>query len=365
MSILITGGAGFIGSHTAKLLSESGRKIVILDNLTTGRRENVRWGDFVLGDILDGATAGQIVRDYGITAVVHLAAYANAGQSVHQPELYFSNNVGGSLTLLQAMVANGVRRLVFASSCSVYGNPPSERVAEHEALDPLSPYGESKLFIERVLPYYERVHGLRWIALRYFNVAGAEGDLGEDPGQSSRIIPRAVGAALAGGRPVEIFGTTYPTCDGTAVRDYVDVGCVARANLRAVEYVEDGGPGTALNIGSGAGVSVRQILEAVGRETGRAVPFLERAPREGDPARVIAEQSTAREVLGWSSSRDLHEIVAAVVLAHRLRSGSVAATAHVNGDPGRRLRSSLRQVRDDGHREATADGPRSRSEIRE
>lgn len=319
MSTLITGGAGFIGSHTAKLLFKSGLDVVVLDNLATGRRKIERWGTFIQGGISDGSLVREIIRGHGVTAVLHLAASARVGDSMAHPEAYFSNNVGGSLALLEAVVSEGVRRFVFASSSSVYGNAASAHLREDEAVYPVSPYGESKLLIERALPWYERAYGLGWMALRYFNAAGAEDDLGEEPEDSIRIIPRTVHAAIGGGPPIEVFGTTYPNNDGSAVRDYVNVSDVARANLLALRYVDQGRPGAVVNIGTGVGVSVLQILELVGKQTGRPVPSRLNLARAGDPAHVIADISVARALLGWTpEASDLATIVVSV-----LRSGHV------------------------------------------
>lgn len=318
MSILITGGAGFIGCHSAKLLAESGLEVVVLDNLTTGRKENSRWGTFVSGDISDIALVRSVIRDREVSAVLHLAASAHVGNSMARPDAYFSNNVSGTLSLLDAMLAEGVHRLVFASSCSVYGNPDSGKACETEALQPSSPYGESKLAIERLLPWYERAHGLHWIALRYFNAAGAESDLGEDPETSVRIVPRAIHAALAGGPPVQIYGTHYLTRDGTAVRDYVHVTDIARSNRLALQYVAAGNPAAVLNIGTGSGTSVRQIIDAVGRAGERAVPFIEHSPRPGDTAAIIADRSRAKELLGWEPTRsEMSHITETAIASYR------------------------------------------------
>jgi UDP-glucose 4-epimerase len=209
MSILITGGAGFIGSHTAKCLRESGRDVIVLDNLSAGSKDDVRWGTFVEGDIADTSLVRSVLRINKVTAVIHLAASAKVGESMTRPDVYFSNNVVGSLRLLDAMVAEGVSRLLFASSCSVYGDSPSWSAHEDEVVTPVSPYGESKLQIERALYWYQRAYGMRWAALRYFNVAGAAEGLGEDIATSIRIIPRVIASQLHLGAPLQVFG---PRC---------------------------------------------------------------------------------------------------------------------------------------------------------
>jgi UDP-arabinose 4-epimerase len=322
MSILITGGAGFIGSHSAKFLAESGLEVVVLDNLVTGRIENARWGRFVRGDISDIALLRHVIRDREVSAVLHLAASAHMGESMARPDAYFSNNITGSLTLFEAMLAEGVRTIVFASSCSVYGNPQFDTVRENEGLRPLSPYGESKLTIERLLPWYEGSHGLRWVALRYFNAAGAESNLGEDPEHSVRIVPRAIHAAIGGGPPIQVYGTQYPTRDGTAVRDFVHVSDIAYANRLALEYVAEGNPGVVINIGTGLGISVRQIIDAVGSVARCAVPFVENMARPGDVAGIIADASRARDQLGWEPSRsDLTRIITTAMASYLRRTG--------------------------------------------
>jgi UDP-glucose-4-epimerase GalE len=299
---------------------------VTLDNLTTGRKERRRWGTFVPGNISEVALLRQAIRDYSVHAVLHLAASAHVGDSIAQPEAYFSNNIAGTLALLEAMVGEGVHQLVFASSCSVYGNQTSGKVREHETTDPLSPYGESKLAIERLLPWYERRYGMHWLALRYFNVAGAESDLGEEPQISERIVPRAIHAALGGGLPIRIFGTQFPSGDGTAIRDYVHVWDVARGNLLALQYVADGNRGAVVNIGTGNGVSVREVIDLVGCIAGCAVAFDEDLPRPGDAACLIADPARAWELLGWAPSRsDMTRIVTSALDSHLSRAHAAIA----------------------------------------
>jgi UDP-arabinose 4-epimerase len=327
MSILVTGAAGFVGSHSAKVLAEAGISVVALDNLATGQRENARWGSFVQGDISDVGQVRHIIRGHSVQAVLHLAAFAHVGESMVRPAAYFSNNVSGTHALLEAMVSEGVRQIVFASSCSVYGNANSSRVREDEAVHPLSPYGESKLSIERALPWYERAHGMHWLALRYFNVAGSEINLAEPP-SSARIIPRTIHAVLGEGPPVQLFGTRYATPDGTAVRDFVHVSDVAQANLLALRYVAAGKPGAVVNIGSGVGISVREIIDTVGSITGRPVPIREGPPQPGDAASAISDPAKARKLLGWTPSRsDLNRIVGDAVASYLHRQSAEALRA--------------------------------------
>jgi len=323
MSILITGGAGFIGRHTAKLIHGAGLDVVILDNLSTGRREEPEWGPFVEGDIADVGLVRRVIREHGVTAVVHLAASAHVGDSMARPDAYYANNVCATRSLLEAMIAEGVLQLVFASSCSVYGDAASSAAHEDEPVIPMSPYGESKLVTERALPWYERAYGLRWVALRYFNVAGAEGAMGEELAGCRRIVPRTVHAATGGGAQLQVFGTSFETPDGSAVRDYVHVSDVAQANLRALGYVEQGKPAAVMNIGAGVGVSVLEIIEEVGKQCGHLVPHHIQAARLGDPGCAISDTSRARELLGWKPAvSGLDSIVGSVLRSASLRAGA-------------------------------------------
>jgi UDP-arabinose 4-epimerase len=321
MSILITGGSGFIGRHTAKLFAAAGLDVVILDNLTTCRRDQRGCGQFVFGDIADVALVRRILRDYAVTAVIHLAASAHVGDSMARPGACFKNNVCGTEALLEAMIAEKVMQLVFASSCSVYGNAASVAAHEDEPVVPVSPYGESKLVSERALAWYERAYGLKWVALRYFNVAGAEDGLGEDIEGSRRIIPRTIDAAIGDGPPLRVFGVEFDTPDGSAVRDYVHVSDVARANLRALRYVEQGKDAAVINIGAGVGVSVLEIVREVGRQLGQPVPHRIEAARAGDPGCAISDASGARRLLGWvPAASALDNIVGSVLRSCEVRA---------------------------------------------
>jgi UDP-glucose-4-epimerase GalE len=268
-----------------------------------------------MADIRNAEAVREVLRSNGVTTVVHLAALANVGESIAHPAHYYSNNVSGTTALLEAMLAENVRRIVFASSCSVYGNTASLRLREDHDVHPVSPYGESKMIGERMLDWYAHAYGLQSIKLRYFNVAGAEPEagLGEDIETSLRIIPRAVHAALRD-VPLQLFGTDFDTIDGTAVRDYVHVRDVASANLRAIEYLEAGRPGVVMNLGTGRGVSVRQIGNEVSQRLGKPLQLHEHPRREGDVPYAVADAGRAEELLGWRGTcSTLAEIVESAV----------------------------------------------------
>jgi UDP-glucose-4-epimerase GalE len=312
MTVLVTGGAGYIGSHTARWLRRAGRDVVVLDSLELGYRAAVEGFPLVVGDIADRDLVARVVEAHGVDACIHFAAYKNAGESMLRPDKYFGNNTAGSHALVDALERAGVRRIVFSSTCAVYGTPEVSPVAETAPLHPESPYGESKLMVERILDWYDRIHGVRSVSLRYFNAAGAspDGDLGEDWAQSLNLVPVAIKAALGRRDPLLVFGTDYPTPDGTATRDYIHVDDLAAAHLAALELLERGGATTAVNLGTGIGSSVRQVLDAIEAVAGRPVPHTDTDRRPGDPVQVYADNSRAREVLGWTPRYDLAGIVA-------------------------------------------------------
>jgi UDP-glucose-4-epimerase GalE len=302
MRILVTGGAGYIGSHTAKRLAHAGHHPVTFDDMSQGHEWAVKWGPLERGSLSSPARLREVFATNKIDAVVHFAANALVGESMTDPAKYFRNNTAGTLNLLEAMREAGVETIVFSSTCATYGDPVRVPIDETHPQAPVNPYGESKLMVERMLRWYGSIYGLRWMVLRYFNAAGADPDaeIGEDHDPESHLIPLVIGAAQARRPPVKIFGTDYPTPDGTAVRDYVHVMDLADAHLRALDRLSAGTSSQALNLGTGAGHSVRQVVDAVVRVSGRAVPTVESPRRPGDPPELVAEPARARDVLGWT-----------------------------------------------------------------
>jgi UDP-arabinose 4-epimerase len=301
MRVLVTGGAGYIGSHTARLLAEEGLSPVVLDDLSRGHREAARFGPLVEGDIGDRALVARVVRENAIDAVVHFAAFAYVGESVHDPRLYWTNNTLKTLALVDTLLECGVKNFVFSSTCATYGNPQRLPLREDHPQAPVNPYGASKLAVEMILRSYGPAYGLRWMALRYFNAAGAhpDGTMGEKHDPETHLVPLAVEAALGRGKPLSIFGSDYETPDGTAVRDYIHVLDLADAHVRALRHLASGGESGALNLGTGRGNSVREIVETVERVTGKKVPHSIGPRREGDPPALVADPARAKEVLGW------------------------------------------------------------------
>ncbi|MFO1434438.1 MAG: UDP-glucose 4-epimerase GalE [Candidatus Competibacteraceae bacterium] len=312
-NVLVTGGAGYIGSHTCKALAATGFVPITLDNLVYGHRWAVKWGPFIQGDLAEPALLRQVLRTHEIQAVVHFAAYAYVGESMQDPGKYFRNNVVNTINLLDAMVAGGVHSLVFSSTCATYGLPEVLPIAEDQPQRPVNPYGESKLFIERALQWYGCAHGLRSVALRYFNAAGADvsGEIGEDHDPETHLIPLVIQAALGRRPQVDIYGTDYPTPDGSAIRDYIHVSDLASAHIKALDYLLAGGESVALNLGTGQGHSVREVITTVEAVGGRSVPARQASRRAGDPPVLIAAGERARRLLGWEPRlSDLPTIVA-------------------------------------------------------
>lgn len=300
-AVLVTGGAGYVGSHACKALVSAGYEPVCYDNLVTGHREAVRWGPFEYGDVLDRARLGDVIRRHRPASVMHFAGFAYVGESVEDPDRYYRNNVMGTLTLLEAMRGHGVRRIIFSSSCAVYGQPESVPIGEQVPARPVNPYGTSKLFVETMLRDFEAAYGLEWIALRYFNAAGddPDGEIGEDHEPETRLVPAALAAASGRSGPLTVYGTDYDTPDGTCIRDYVHVSDLAAAHLLGLKALDDGLPSQVLNLGTGRGRSVREILRAVELVTGRRPPVVFGPRRKGDPAILVADASRARGLLRW------------------------------------------------------------------
>ena len=302
MRVLVTGGAGYIGSHTAKLLATSGHVPIVFDDLSQGHDWAVKWGPIERGSLSDQERLREVLARHPVDAVIHFAANALVGESMSNPTKYFRNNTVGTLNLLDAMHAAGVDRIVFSSTCATYGNPVRVPIDEGHPQAPVNPYGESKLMVEKILRWYGECYGLRWMALRYFNAAGADpdGEIGEDHDPESHLIPLVIGAAMGTRPPVKIFGTDYDTPDGTAIRDYVHVMDLAEAHLRALQRLDEGTPSQAVNLGTGQGQSVRAVVTTVSRTAGKAVPAVESPRRAGDPATLVADPARARDVLGWT-----------------------------------------------------------------
>lgn len=318
-SILVTGGAGYVGSHACKALAAAGFVPVTYDNLGRGHRKAVRWGPLVEGDLQDRERLVETIRVHQPAAVMHFAAFAYVGESVGDPALYYQNNVGGTLALLSAMRETGIAGLVFSSTCAVYGNPGEVPIHETAPQRPVNPYGETKLAIERALHWYAGAYGLRSVSLRYFNAAGADpdGEIGEEHDPETHLIPLVVRAALGQTAPVSVFGTDYSTADGTPVRDYIHVADLAEAHVCALRYLEAGGDSAAFNLGTGRGHSVREIIAAVESATGRSVPRREMVRRPGDPPNLVADAALATAKLGWRPKySDLPTIVRTAMRWH-------------------------------------------------
>lgn len=303
--VLVTGGAGYIGAHACKALAEVGHVPIAFDNLSYGHREHVKWGPFEEGDILDGPRLDEVFKAHKPDAVMHFAAFAYVGESVTYPGKYYKNNVAGSLSLLEAMVCNSVNDIVFSSTCATYGIPDKLPIQEDSKQRPINPYGRSKLMVEQILADFERAHGLRWIALRYFNAAGADegGQIGEDHNPETHLIPLILDAAAGKRQSITVFGDDYDTKDGTCVRDYIHVSDIADAHVLALRAMDEGMAPRAFNLGNGLGYSVREVIAEAERITGLAVPTEWGERRLGDPARLIADATDARAVLGWTPTR--------------------------------------------------------------
>ena len=336
-NILVTGGAGYVGSHACKALALAGFVPIAYDSLVHGHRSAVKWGPFVRGDLADQELLTNVMRDHSIVAVLHFAAFAYVGESMQAPGKYFVNNISNTLNLLEAMRKNGVDSIVFSSSCATYGLPETLPIDEGHPQCPVSPYGESKLFVERALHWYGKAHGVRSVTLRYFNAAGADpdGEIGEDHQPETHLIPIVIETALGRRCAVEIFGTDYPTADGTAIRDYIHVTDLADAHVRSLRHLLNGANELRLNLGTGRGYSVREVIDAVEHFAGRQVTSIVRPRRAGDPGELVANASRAQQVLQWEPrNSSLTQIVETAWCWHEQQTANTYGPRTVSLDTG-------------------------------
>lgn len=308
--ILVTGGAGYIGSHVCKRLAERGYTPVAADNLSTGFRWAVQWGELEECDIRDADKLNQIFDKYKPAAVMHFAAKSYVGESIEKPDLYYNNNVVGTMTLLDTMRQNNVGKLVFSSTCATYGIPECARIDESHPQNPINPYGMSKLTAERMISDYGRAYGLNFIALRYFNAAGSDPacEIGEAHDPETHLIPLVLDAASGRRDKIHIFGTDYNTPDGTCIRDYIHVSDIAEAHVLALSYLQDDGASQCLNLGNNSGFSVREVIDAARKVTGKLIEVEEAKRRHGDPAQLVSNSNLAEKILGWYPSRSSIDI---------------------------------------------------------
>jgi len=307
--VLVIGGAGYIGSHAARALRRAGHEVIIFDNLSTGYELLAKGFELVKGDVLDaGALARVLPR---ADAIMHFAAHAYVGESGTNPRKYFRNNVEGGLSLLNAALDAGVKKIIFSSTCAVYGVPAKVPIEENTHRQPVNPYGVTKLFFEQALEAYDRAYGFRYASLRYFNAAGADesGDIGELHDPETHLIPLALRAAAGSAPPLQIFGSDYPTPDGTCIRDYIHVNDLASVHVKALEHLAAGEESFAVNVGTGTGASVQEVIAAVERVTGKSVPHHKAPRRAGDPPALVANPAKAQALLHWKATRGLDEIV--------------------------------------------------------
>jgi len=311
-TILVTGGAGFIGSHVCKELHRNGYYPITYDNLANGNKWAVKWGPLELGDINDKEKLGSVIQKYLPFGVIHLAAYAYVGESVHDPAKYYLNNVKGTISLLESIREHGICKIVFSSSCAVYGNPSSVPITEEHRIDPINPYGSTKMIIERMLKDYGVAYGLNSISLRYFNAAGADPDseIGECHVPETHLIPICFNAAMGIIDSVEIYGNQYPTDDGTCIRDYIHVSDLARAHVLALQLLKTTSAALSFNLGAGKGYSVKQVIRAVERITSRKIPNKIVKARSGDPPVLVADPAKAQLCLKWKAQHiDINAII--------------------------------------------------------
>ncbi|MGF1478655.1 MAG: UDP-glucose 4-epimerase GalE [Cyanophyceae cyanobacterium] len=337
-TILITGGAGYIGSHVVKALQRKGYRVLVIDNLVYGHRdivEEVLQAELIVGDIRDRTLLDRIFTTYSVAAVMHFAAYAYVGESVLRPDKYYCNNVAGTLTLLEAMMAAGVKKLVFSSTCATYGIPEQIPIAEEQPQNPINPYGISKLMVEQILADFETAFGLKSVIFRYFNAAGAdpEGLLGEDHTPETHLLPLVLLTALGRRDSISVFGTDYSTPDGTCIRDYIHVADIAQAHILGLEHLLQRGRSEVFNLSSNDGFSVWQIIEAARAISGQLIKAIPCARRPGDPPILVGNSTKVRSSLGWQPQYpDIREMMLHAWKWHQKRHGpvEVAATTHSN-----------------------------------
>ena len=308
--VLVIGGAGYIGSHAARALKRAGHEVIIFDNLSTGYELLAAGFEFVKGDVLDRTALDRVL--VRTDAIMHFAAHAYVGESVTNPRKYFHNNVEGGLSLLNGALDAGVKKIIFSSTCAVYGEPAKVPIEENTVRQPVNPYGVSKLVFEQMLEAYDRAYGFRYASLRYFNAAGADesGEIGELHDPETHLIPLALKAAAGSGPELQVFGSDYPTPDGTCIRDYIHVNDLASAHVKALDHLAAGKDSVALNVGTGTGYSVQQVISAVEEATGKRVPRKIGPRRAGDPPALVANSAKAQALFQWKATRGLKEIVA-------------------------------------------------------
>lgn len=313
-TLLVTGGTGYIGSHTVRMLAEKGYSLVVVDNLVYGHKESIVNPEvkFIAGDLGDRDLMEKVFTEYNIDAVIHFAAYAYVGESVTAPAKYYQNNIVAPLTLLDVMLAKGCKKFIFSSTCATYGNPVYVPIDENHPQDPINPYGQSKLMLEKILKDYHKAYGLNYVFLRYFNASGAAADglIGEDHNPETHLIPLIIEAGMGIRPEITVFGTDYDTPDGTGIRDYIHVLDLGEAHLLAYEHLAKGGKSIACNLGTGNGYSVKEVIDIVEEVTGLKVPVKYGDRRAGDPSRLVANPSYAKEALGWEAKyKDLRDTV--------------------------------------------------------